>query len=91
MMLNGRLSACFSKSKFFDVLEGTIEEKKIGIKRSKQESPYKVIYQITGVVQERQAAKQQAIKQSSCFVVGTTIPQNEVCDADIICNKQDLI
>jgi len=43
-----------------------------------------VIYQITGVVQERQAAKQQAIKQSSCFVLGTTIPENEVCDADII-------
>ena len=80
------LKRCFSKSKFFDVSEGTIEEKKKyeSKGRPKQESPYKVIYQITGVVQERQAAKQQAIKQSSCFVLRTTIPENEVCDADII-------
>ena len=76
----------FSKSKFYEVLESGIEEeKKYESKgRPKPDSPYKLIYRITGVVQERQAVKQEAIKQSSCFVVGTTIPQNEVNDAGII-------
>ena len=29
-------------------------------------------------------AKQEAIRQSSCFVIGTTIPKNEMADADVI-------
>lgn len=80
------LKRCFSKSKFHEVLEGTIEEqKKYESKgRPRPESSYKLIYRITGLVQERQAVKQEAIRQSSCFVVGTTIPEKEVNDADVI-------
>jgi transposase len=82
----GALKRYFSKSKFYEVLEDTIEEqKKYDSKgRPKTESPYKLIYRITGIVQERQLAREEAIKQSSCFVVGTTIPQIEVSDAEII-------
>ena len=43
-----------------------------------------MIYHITGIVKERQGVKQQAIRQSSCFILGTTIPQNELDDAEII-------
>lgn len=80
------LKRYFSKSKFYEVIEGKIEEqKKFKSKgRPGPESPYKLIYRITGIAQERQAVKQEAIKQSSCFVVGTTIPQNEVNDGDVI-------
>jgi transposase len=80
------LKRCFAKSKFHEVLEDGIEEqKKYESKgRPKPDSPYKLIYRITGVVQERQAVRQEAIRQSSCFVVGTTIPKNEVNDADVI-------
>jgi transposase len=82
----GALKRYFSKSKFYEVSEGMIEEqKKYESKgRPKLDSPYKLIYRITGIMQEREAAKQAAIRQSSCFVVGTTIPQNEVNDADIV-------
>lgn len=80
------LKRYFSKSKFYEVIEGEIkEQKKFQSKgRPKPESPYTLIYRITGIAQERKAVKQESIKQSSCFVVGTTIPQNEVNDVDII-------
>lgn len=80
------LKRYFCKSKFHEVIESGIEEcKKFESKgRPRPESPYKLIYRITGIAQERQAVKEEAIKQSSCFVVGTTIPQSEVNDADII-------
>lgn len=76
----------FKKSKFYEVVEIEIEEhKKFESKgRPKPETPYKLIYRIKGTVQERHAVKQKAIKQSSCFVIGTTIPKNEVDDAGII-------
>ena len=82
----GALKRCFNKSKFYEVLEGTIEEeKKYESKgRPKQESPYKLVYRITGIIQERQTVRQEAIIQSSCFVVGTTIPQEELSDAEVI-------
>ena len=82
----GALKRCFSKSKFYEVLEGAIEEqKKYESKgRPNPESPYKLIYRITGIIQERQESKQEAIRQSSCFIIGTTIPQNEIKDADVI-------
>jgi transposase len=82
----GALKRCFSKSKFYEILEGTIEEeKKYESKgRPKQESSYKLIYRITGILQKRQAARQEAILQSSCFVVGTTISQKELNDAEVI-------
>lgn len=80
------LKRCFNKSKFYEVLEGTIEEeKKYESKgRPKQESPYKLVYRITGIIQERQTVRQEAIIQSSCFIVGTTIPQKELSDAEVI-------
>ncbi len=76
----------FKKSKFYEVVEIEIEKhKKFESKgRPKPDSPHKLIYQIKGVVQEKHAVKQEAIKQSSCFVIGTTIPKNEVDDASII-------
>ena len=82
----GALKRCFSKSKFYDVLEGAIEkQKKYKSKgRPKQESLHELAYYITGVVQERHAVRQEAIRQSSCFVVGTTILQEEMSDADVI-------
>lgn len=82
----GALKRCFSNSKFYEVLEEAIEEeKKYESKgRPKPETPYKLIYHITGVIQERQEVKQEAIRQSSCFVVGTTIPKNEIDDAGIV-------
>ena len=82
----GALKRCFGKSKFYEVLEGTIEEqKKYESKgRPKPESLHKLVYHITGIVQERQAVRQEAIRQSSCFVVGTTIFQKELSDADVI-------
>lgn len=80
------LKRCCSNSKFYEVLEGEIkEQKKFESKgRPKPETPYKLIYHITGVVQEREEAKQEAIRQSSCFVIGTTISENEMADADVI-------
>lgn len=80
------LKRYFNKSKFHDVVESEIEEcKKFESKgRPKPESPHKLVYRIKGIVQERQSAKQAAIEQSSCFVVGTTIAKNEVNDADIV-------
>jgi transposase len=82
----GSLKRCFDKNKFYEVLEGTIEEqKKYESKgRPKPESPHKLVYHITGIVQERQAVRQEAIRQSSCFVIGTTILQKELSDADVI-------
>lgn len=82
----GALKRYFCKSKFYEVLEGTIEErKKYESKgRPKPETPYKLVYHITGIIQERQAIRQEAIRQSSCFVVGTTILQKELSDADVI-------
>ena len=82
----GALKRYFSKVKFYEVLEDRLEEqKKYESKgRPKPESPYKLVYRITGIIQEMQAVKQEAIRQSSCFVVGTTIPQKEVNDAGII-------
>lgn len=76
----------FKKSKFYKVVEIEIEEhKKFESKgRPKPDSPYKLIYRIKGIAQERHAVKEEAIKQSSCFVLGTTIPKNEVDDASII-------
>ena len=76
----------FKKSKFYEVVEIGIEEhKKFESKgRPKLGSPHKLIYRIKGDVQERDAVKQEAIKQSSCFVIGTTIPKNEVDDPSII-------
>ena len=80
------LKRCFSKSKFYEVLEKEIEEqKKYESKgRPKPETPYKLSYRITGIIKERQEFKQEAIRQSSCFVVGTTIPQNELNDTEIV-------
>ena len=43
-----------------------------------------ITYHITGVIKERQTVKQEAIRQSSCFIVGTTIPQNELNDTEVI-------
>lgn len=43
-----------------------------------------LVYRIKAFAQEKHAVKQEAIKQSSCFVIGTTIPKNEVDDAGII-------
>jgi transposase len=82
----GALKRCFSKSKFYEVVEGAIEEqKKYASKgRPKSENPHKLVYHITGIVQERHAVRKEAVKQSSCFVVGTTIPQTELKDADVI-------
>lgn len=82
----GALKRCFSKVKFYEVVEGAIEEqKKYASKgRPKSASPHKLIYHITGVVKERPTVRQEAVRQSSCFVVGTTIPQKELCDADVI-------
>ena len=76
----------FRKSKFYEVVEDTIEEqKKFKLKgRPKTESDYKLVYRITGIAKERQDVKENAIKQSSCFIIGTTIPHNEVSDVDII-------
>ena len=76
----------FNKSKFYEVVENEIEEhKKFESKgRPKSDSPYKLIYRIRGIAQERQAVKQQSIQQSSCFVLGSTIPKNEIDDAGII-------
>ena len=72
----GALKRCFSKSKFYEVLEGEIEEQKKHESkgRPKPETPYKLIYHITGIVKERQDVKQEAIRQSSCFILRTTTP-----------------
>ena len=80
------LKRCFAKCKFYEVLEGTIEEKKKykSKGRPKPGSPHKLVYHITGIVQESHAAKQKAIRQSGCFVIGTTIHQKELSDADVI-------
>ena len=80
------LKLCFKKSKFYEVVEsGIAEHKKFESKgRPKQDSPYKLVYQIKGTVQEREVVKKEAIKQSSCFVIGTTIPKDAVEDAGII-------
>lgn len=80
------LKHIFKKSRFYEILESGIEEhKKFESKgRPKPDSPYKLVYRIKGVAQERHAVKQEAIEQSSCFVIGTTIPKNEVNDAGII-------
>jgi transposase len=80
------LKDCFKNSKFYEVVESGIEEhKKFESKgRPKPDSPCKLIYCIKGMVRERHAVKQEAIKQSSCFVIGTTIPKNEVDDTSII-------
>ena len=43
-----------------------------------------MVYRIKGIAKEQQAVKQKAIKQSSCFVIGTTISKNELSDADVI-------
>ena len=52
--------------------------------RPKADSSYKLVYKIEGVIKEREEAKEKAIKQASCFIIGTTIPENMVGDADII-------
>jgi transposase len=82
----GALKRCFGKSKFYEVLEVSIEEqKKYESKgRPKPESPHKLVYHITGVIQEKHAVRQEAIRQSSCFVVGTTILQKDLSDAEVI-------
>ena len=82
----GTLKRYFAKSKFYEVLEGPVEEeKKYESKgRPKLGSPYKLVYHITGVVQERQGVRQEAIRQSSCFVLGTTILEKDLSDADVI-------
>lgn len=76
----------FSKSKFYEVVETGIEEhKKFESKgRPKPESPHRLAYRIKGIAKERQAVKQEAIEQSSCFIIGTTIQKNELSDADVI-------
>lgn len=76
----------FNKSKFHEVVETEIEEyKKFESKgRPKAESPHRLVYRIKGIAKERQAVKQKAIEQSSCFIIGTTILKNELSDADVI-------
>lgn len=76
----------FNKSKFHDVSEGVIDEKKkYKTKgRPKAESAYERVYRIKGVLKERKKVIEEAIRQSSCFVIGTTIPTEELSDVEVV-------
>lgn len=76
----------FRKNKFYDVIESEIiEKKKFASKgRPKADSKYELVYNITGVIKDRQEARYKAIQQASCFVIGTTIPRNIVDDVEVI-------
>jgi transposase len=75
-----------NKFKFHDVMEGEITEKKRfeSKGRPSSESRYTLVYQIKGIIKERQEAVEKSIKQSSCFVLGTTIPQSELSDLEVV-------
>lgn len=82
----GALKRCVKKLKFHELSEETIEEeKKYESKgRPKSDSPCTTIYRIKAVLKDSQEVREEAIKQSSCFIVGTTIAEKELSDKEVI-------
>jgi len=82
----GALKRCFSGGKFYEIVEEGIEERKKYTSKGRptSETTYKLVYRITGVVQEKPAIKEEVIRQSSCFILATTIPAEELNDGEVI-------
>lgn len=73
-------------ARFCQLVEEEIEEKKkySGKGRPCLDKPYQVIYQIKGKIEINEEKKSQAIQESSCFIIGTSIPDQELNSLEVI-------
>lgn len=77
---------CLKKSKWHKLKNLRIEEvKKYLCKgRPKADSQFEIKYRVNGEIEENKEAINEAIAENSCFVIGTTIPEIDLSDGDVI-------
>jgi transposase len=80
------LKNCLKKSKWHKLKTLRIEEVKkyLGKGRPKANSQFEIKYRIKGEIEEDREAIAETIAENSCFVIGTTVPEAELSDADVI-------
>jgi len=48
------------------------------------DSKFSVVYQVIGTLVENQSAIQERKKQGSCYIIGTTVPEEELSDQQVV-------
>ena len=64
----------------------SIEEHKVFQTRGKptEQTPFQILYQVIFEVTQNKDLIEENIKQGSCLVIGTNIPENELADTEVI-------
>ena len=75
-----------ARTKLFQVKIRDIKEHKIyeGKGRPTEETPYRVVYQVEGAIEENKKAIESMIDQGSCYVLASTVPRGELSDQEVI-------
>ncbi len=75
-----------AQAKLYHVKIEDIKEHKVyeGKGRPTDETPFRVVYQIDGVLEKNLPAIDSMIDQGSCYVLATTIPREELSDQEVI-------
>jgi len=74
------------KARFHRITKKQVEERKKYNHRGRPrpDCPFEIRYQIKGQIEIDLTKKKRAIEEASCFIIATTIPLEELTDAEII-------
>jgi len=63
------------------IIDHKVYEKK---GRPRLDSKFSTVYQVIGTFVENQAAIEERVKQGSCYIIGTTVPKEELSDQQVV-------